>query len=426
MIDSGFRILEIPLTSPDAYASIRLLRAALDGSVVVGAGTVLSRAEVRRVVDAGGQICVSPHCDVDIIQASLEFGVVPIPGVATATEAIRAVQAGARLLKLFPASVLGTETLKAILTVLPPGAGILAVGGIDSENLGEFLAAGAVGVGTGTNLYENGSGRSADEVGRRGRALLAALKAKPTVSAVQNTGTVGGGNCRRIAATETMVGESPHVDSSTGDIQWVDFATSMLYRCAATGGTAAGIKLDTTLSAIMESPDGSTVGICADGVVKVDRTTGRTAIIATVEHPFPDCRLNDGAIDGLGRVWCGSMSYPLRSGQGSLYVIDQHEVHRVADGFGVCNGMGWSPGYGTLYMVDTLLRTLLTFDCDMETGQLTSPESLPISWASRANPTASPWVRTAAFGSPCGAGAGWCAWRETAASHPRSCCPHPR
>jgi len=154
--EAGFRIIEVPLNSPQPLDSIAALRAALPPDVLIGAGTVLTPARVRDVKRAGGDLIVMPHADLDVITTAKEEGLACVPGVATPTEAFAALQHGADALKMFPAEMLGPVIVKAWRAVLPLAVPLLPVGGIKPDNMGPFLAAGASGFGLGSALYKPG------------------------------------------------------------------------------------------------------------------------------------------------------------------------------------------------------------------------------------------------------------------------------
>jgi 2-dehydro-3-deoxyphosphogalactonate aldolase len=172
---AGVRQIEVPLTSPDPFASVRALagQPSLAGCLV-GAGTVLTVDEVRTTHAAGGRLVVAPNCDAAVIREALRLSMAVMPGVATATEAFTAIRAGATVLKLFPASSLGPAYLKAIGAVLPPSIRVYPVGGIGAAHIYEWLAAGAAGFGFGSELFK--PDYSLEEIGQRARALLAALR----------------------------------------------------------------------------------------------------------------------------------------------------------------------------------------------------------------------------------------------------------
>jgi 2-dehydro-3-deoxyphosphogalactonate aldolase len=156
LTDHGFRILEVPLNSPDPLESIRKLARGHGERCLTGAGTVLDVADVRRVADAGGRLIVMPHGDVAIVREAKRLGLVCLPGVATPTEAFAALAAGADGLKMFPAEQLSPTVLKAWRAVLPRDTLVFPVGGIRPDNMAPFWAVGANGFGTGSNLYQPG------------------------------------------------------------------------------------------------------------------------------------------------------------------------------------------------------------------------------------------------------------------------------
>jgi len=175
--DAGFRMLEVPLNSPDPLASIRLLQEHLGERCLIGAGTVMTTAQVGEVAAAGGRLIVMPHADTTVIASAKRAGLICAPGVATPTEAFAALAAGADALKMFPAEQLGPAVIKAWRAVLPPGLALLPVGGIAPHNMGSYVAAGASGFGVGSALYA--PGRGAAEVADRARAFAQAWAALP-------------------------------------------------------------------------------------------------------------------------------------------------------------------------------------------------------------------------------------------------------
>jgi 2-dehydro-3-deoxyphosphogalactonate aldolase len=172
---AGFRLIEVPLNSPDPLDSIRLLREALPPDCLVGAGTVIEPAACADIRAAGGQIVVMPHSDPAVIRAAKAAGLACTPGVATPTEAFAALAAGADALKMFPAEQLGVAALKAWRAVLRPPVGLIPVGGVTPADIAPYAAAGASGFGLGSALYQ--PGRDAADVGERARAFVAAWRA---------------------------------------------------------------------------------------------------------------------------------------------------------------------------------------------------------------------------------------------------------
>jgi 2-dehydro-3-deoxyphosphogalactonate aldolase len=172
LMDAGIGLIEVPLNSPDPFVSIKAMAGAAKGRARIGAGTVLTVADVGAVKAAGGQIIVSPNSDEAVIRATKIAGLDSYPGVFTATEALKAIGAGADALKFFPGDLLGPKGIKAIATILPKEIPLLAVGGVDASNMGAYLAAGVSGFGIGTSLYKPGA--KAADVGKLARAMVAA------------------------------------------------------------------------------------------------------------------------------------------------------------------------------------------------------------------------------------------------------------
>lgn len=172
LVAAGIAVIEVPLNSPDPFASIRAMAQAIGDRATVGAGTVLCPEEVERLKEAGGRIVVSPNADEAVIRAAAAHGLESWPGVMTPTEAFAALRWGATGLKLFPGSLIGPEGLRAMRAVLPSGTRVYAVGGAGPENFAAWLAAGADGFGIGSALYR--PGMTAEQVGERARALVAA------------------------------------------------------------------------------------------------------------------------------------------------------------------------------------------------------------------------------------------------------------
>ncbi|WP_419643752.1 2-dehydro-3-deoxy-6-phosphogalactonate aldolase [Victivallis vadensis] len=152
---AGIRLLEVPLNSPDALESIRHAAAKYHaaGELLAGAGTVLTAQNVRDVAAAGGRFIISPDANPEVIRETKRLGLVSIPGFFTATEAFTALHAGADYLKLFPAGKLGPGYVKDLKAVIK--APILAVGGVDTDNIAAFLDV-CAGVGIGSALYKPG------------------------------------------------------------------------------------------------------------------------------------------------------------------------------------------------------------------------------------------------------------------------------
>jgi 2-dehydro-3-deoxyphosphogalactonate aldolase len=179
LIDNGFRILEVPLNSPEPFDSIVRLERRFGERCLTGAGTVIKVADVAKVAAAGGKLIVMPHGDVEIVREAKRLGMLCVPGVATPTEAFAALDAGADGLKMFPAEQLSPAALKAWRAVLPKDALVFPVGGIRPDNMTPYWEVGANGFGTGSNLYAPGA--TADtvrEAAARYAAGFASLNAR--------------------------------------------------------------------------------------------------------------------------------------------------------------------------------------------------------------------------------------------------------
>ena len=174
LVAAGITRIEVPLNSPDPFASIAAMVAAVPGAEI-GAGTVLTVAEVAQVKAAGGTLIVSPNADPEVIAATRAAGMASWPGVMTPTECFAAIKAEATGLKLFPGNLLGPEGLKAIRAVLPKGLPVYAVGGAGPSNFADWAKAGANGFGIGTALYT--PGLSTAEIATRAAAIVAAYDA---------------------------------------------------------------------------------------------------------------------------------------------------------------------------------------------------------------------------------------------------------
>lgn len=174
LFEGGIRIIEVPLNSPDPLASIRAIADSLGDRALIGAGTVLDTTEVARVRDAGGRIVVSPNMNPAVIRTTVEAGMVSSPGIFTPSEAFTALEAGAHVLKLFPAEAASPRVVKAMRAVLPKGVRLLVVGGVTPDSVPGWFDAGADGFGLGSGVYK--SGQSAEETLNKTRIFVEAVR----------------------------------------------------------------------------------------------------------------------------------------------------------------------------------------------------------------------------------------------------------
>ncbi|WP_230532781.1 2-dehydro-3-deoxy-6-phosphogalactonate aldolase [Microvirga roseola] len=175
LVEAGFRIIEVPLNSPEPFRSIEILAKSLPKNVLVGAGTVLDPDNVNGIHDVGGRLIVMPHADTEVIRRAKDLNLICTPGVATPTEAFAALKAGADAIKIFPAEAMPPHVVKAWRAVLPKDAILLPVGGIKPDTMRAYVEAGANGFGLGSALFT--PAMSADEIGRNARTFADAWEA---------------------------------------------------------------------------------------------------------------------------------------------------------------------------------------------------------------------------------------------------------
>jgi 2-dehydro-3-deoxyphosphogalactonate aldolase len=174
IVNAGFHILEVPLNSPDPLRSIQILAEAFP-LALVGAGTVTTAQQVRDIKAAGGQLIISPHLDDNVVCEAVNLGLISLPGVATPSEAFKAIALGAHGLKLFPAEMISPAVVKSMRAVLPKHIRLIPVGGIGTHNMADYRNSGASGFGIGSALFA--PGKSAQAVGESAAAFVQAWKA---------------------------------------------------------------------------------------------------------------------------------------------------------------------------------------------------------------------------------------------------------
>ncbi|WP_095202926.1 2-dehydro-3-deoxy-6-phosphogalactonate aldolase [Mesorhizobium carmichaelinearum] len=175
LFDAGIEAIEVPLNSPEPFSSIARIAEVLPKSALVGAGTVLTAADVDGLHKAGGRLLVSPNIDAEVMARAMRYGMVTMPGVFTPTEAFQAIRLGASALKFFPASALGAGGISAIRAVLPAQTLVGAVGGVSEKDFAGYKAVGVTVFGLGSSLFK--PGMSVDDVAARAHAAVAAWDA---------------------------------------------------------------------------------------------------------------------------------------------------------------------------------------------------------------------------------------------------------
>ena len=173
LVNAGFHILEVPLNSPDPLRSLQILSAAFPNALL-GAGTVTTAQQVRDIKAAGGQLIISPHLNDNVVCEAVNLGLVSLPGVATPSEAFRALALGAHGLKLFPAEMISPVVVKSMRAVLPKEVKLIPVGGIGIHNMADYRKCGASGFGIGSALFA--PGKSAEAVGISASAFVQAWR----------------------------------------------------------------------------------------------------------------------------------------------------------------------------------------------------------------------------------------------------------
>ena len=173
LVNAGFHILEVPLNSPDPLRSLQILSAAFPNALL-GAGTVTTAQQVRDIKAAGGQLIISPHLNDNVVCEAVNLGLVSLPGVATPSEAFRALALGAHGLKLFPAEMISPVVVKSMCAVLPKKVKLIPVGGIGIHNMADYRKCGASGFGIGSALFA--PGKSAEAVGISAAAFVQAWR----------------------------------------------------------------------------------------------------------------------------------------------------------------------------------------------------------------------------------------------------------
>jgi 2-dehydro-3-deoxyphosphogalactonate aldolase len=175
LFGAGFRAIEVPLNSPEPFKSIEILAKRFGERCLTGAGTVLTTDQADQVASAGGKLMVTPSTNAGVIARGVAKGLTVMPGFYTPSEGFAAIAAGAKYLKLFPASTGGIGHLQAMLAVLPKTVPVYAVGGVGAGNMSEWRKAGAAGFGLGSELFKPDF--SDADIAARAQKAVAAFKA---------------------------------------------------------------------------------------------------------------------------------------------------------------------------------------------------------------------------------------------------------
>ena len=173
LIRAGIEIIEVTLNSSTPYKSIQTLSRRFGTDKLMGAGTVTTLDQLRRVKQAGGRLIVSPHTDVDLIRAAKAEDMIVVPGCFSPTEILAAIKAGADAIKLFPAEIIPPVAIRAIRGVISPSIEIIATGGIDATNIARYLLSGVNGFGIGSSLYK--PGKSLEAIETDAKSIVAAF-----------------------------------------------------------------------------------------------------------------------------------------------------------------------------------------------------------------------------------------------------------
>jgi 2-dehydro-3-deoxyphosphogluconate aldolase / (4S)-4-hydroxy-2-oxoglutarate aldolase len=178
LADGGVRVLEVTMTVPGAVNLIRDLAPSMPAGFLLGAGTVTDAATARAVIEAGATFVVGPVFRPDVIAACHEHDVPVLPGCFSPTEILAAHDAGADIVKVFPATMLGPQFIKDVRAPLPQ-VKLMPTGGVTLENAGDWIRAGAVAVGVGSALVDAGAIASGQfhVIAANARRLMASVDA---------------------------------------------------------------------------------------------------------------------------------------------------------------------------------------------------------------------------------------------------------
>lgn len=178
LLEGGVTIFEITCNTLGALVTIERLAKRFDGAACLGAGTVMDSETVRHAADAGARFILSPDVNVDVVRAAKQRGLLSVPGAMTATEVVAANNAGADIIKIFPAGSLGPGYIKNLLGPLD-AMRFMVVGGVDLGNLRAFYDAGAMSAGVGGCLIQKSLVDAGDWKGLKTLAARFVAEAAP-------------------------------------------------------------------------------------------------------------------------------------------------------------------------------------------------------------------------------------------------------
>ena len=360
LFDAGIRVAEVPLNSPDPFTTIRLLVEHFGDRMLLGAGTVIDTEQVPLLAATGAALCVAPNTDASVIRAAIDAGLLPLPGFQTPSEAFAALGAGARYLKFFSAAGHMAD-LAALSAVLPRDARVIAVGGVSDDNVAGLRIAGACAFGLGSDLYR--PGLPLEVIRERAAKAVAMVRRQPALPVVE-----------LVCNPQAMIGESPLWREDTQQVVWVDPLAPRLLRAHRLDSTASELALSAPVWSLAALPSGQLGAAVEEGFAVIDESSGKV-LKGPPALMDAGCRFNDMTTDSSGGLWAGAMHRGLLAGRGSLYYAPSidHPPRQVANGLGVPNGMAFSADQRTLYVIDTLARTLLAYPVDLALPVLGEP-----------------------------------------------------
>ena len=178
MVKGGVRAIEVTFTVANAVEVIADLAKTFADQILLGAGTVLNPTNAVAAINAGAKFIVSPNVDTDVISVTKSMKAVSMPGAFTPTEVIKAWNAGADVVKIFPANTVGPSYLKALQGPFP-NVRLMPTGGVELDNLKDWFSNGAFAVGVGSNLFDKKMLAAGDwkGLGEKARAFVKGVKA---------------------------------------------------------------------------------------------------------------------------------------------------------------------------------------------------------------------------------------------------------